>query len=397
LIGSVGWVIVLRVSVMLRVPDIDGDQTMGRVLTSARRSGPLVILPAFVAARSRAGLAGRSACQPGPRRRAQDAIAEIHHLTSGNRRYEWVFEADITACFDQIDHTALMDRVRGRIADRRVLALVKAFLRAGILAEDQVRRDTITGTPQGGILSPLLANIALSRLDEHFATKWAALGPEWTRVKHLRGGGAAWKLVRYADDFVVLVAGTREDAEALRGEVSAVLEPIGLRLSAEKTRVCHIDEGMEFLGWRIQRRVKPGSDKRYVYTWPSKKSLNAIVGKVRTLTRRRRHRTLADLLHQLNPMLRGWCTYFKHGVSKRTFEYVDHYAFWRVANWLRKRHLGLNWGTLSRRYLPGWEIRDGDTAMFRPRSVSVSRYRYRGTRIPTPWASQQGPAAAPSA
>jgi RNA-directed DNA polymerase len=249
----------------------------------------------------------------------------------------------------------------------------------------------------GGVLSPLLANIALSRLDEHFATKWAALGPEWTRVKHLRGGGAAWKLVRYADDFVVLVAGTREDAEALRGEVSAVLEPIGLRLSAEKTRVCHIDEGMEFLGWRIQRRVKPGSDKRYVYTWPSKKSLNAIVGKVRTLTRRRRHRTLADLLHQLNPMLRGWCTYFKHGVSKRTFEYVDHYAFWRVANWLRKRHLGLNWGTLSRRYLPGWEIRDGDTAMFRPRSVSVSRYRYRGTRIPTPWASQQGPAAAPSA
>ena len=332
-----------------------------------------------------------------PRRRAQDAIAEIHHLTSGNRRYEWVFEADITACFDQIDHTALMDRVRGRIADRRVLALVKAFLRAGLLAEDQVRRDTITGTPQGGILSPLLANIALSRLDEHFAAKWAALGPEWTRVKHLRGGGAAWKLVRYADDFVVLVAGTREDAEALRGEVSAVLEPIGLRLSAAKTRVCHIDEGIEFLGWRIQRRVKPGSDKRYVYTWPSKKSLNAIVGKVRTLTRRRRHRTLADLLHQLNPMLRGWCTYFKHGVSKRTFEYVDHYAFWRVANWLRKRHLGLNWGTLSRRYLPGWKIRDGDTAMFRPRSVPVSRYRYRGTRIPTPWASQQGPAAAPSA
>jgi RNA-directed DNA polymerase len=187
-----------------------------------------------------------------PRRRAQDAVAEIHHLTSGNRRYQWVFEADITACFDEIDHGALMTRVRQRIADRRVLALVKAFLRAGILSEDAIRRDTITGTPQGGILSPLLANIALAGLDEHFAVKWAALGPEWKRVKHLRGSGAAWKLVRYADDFVVLVAGTRADAQALRGEVAAVLAPMGLRLSADKTRVCHIDEGFEFLGWRIQ-------------------------------------------------------------------------------------------------------------------------------------------------
>ena len=115
-----------------------------------------------------------------PRRRAQDAIAEIHFLGSATRDYGWVFEADITACFDEIDHTALMDRVRGRIADKRVLGLVKAFLKAGVLTEDGLNRDTRTGTPQGGILSPLLANIALSVLDEHFQAKWEALGPEWT-------------------------------------------------------------------------------------------------------------------------------------------------------------------------------------------------------------------------
>jgi RNA-directed DNA polymerase len=322
-----------------------------------------------------------------PRRRAQDAIAEIHNLTSGNRRYEWVFEADITACFDEIDHSALMQRMRARIGDKRVLALVKTFLRAGILSEDAVHRDTSTGTPQGGILSPLLANIALSGLDEHFARKWAALGREWTRIKHLRNGGAAYKLVRYADDFVILVTGTRADADALWDEVSTVLAPMGLRLSAEKSRVCHIDEGFDFLGFRIQRRIKPGTTKRYVYTWPSKKSLNSITDKVRKLTRRRNHKTLADLLTQVNPVLRGWCTYFKHGVSKRTFEYVDHFAFWRVVRWLRKRHAGLNWGTLSRRHLPGWQIHDGKVAMFRPRSVPVSRYRYRGTKIPTPWTS----------
>ena len=106
-----------------------------------------------------------------PKRRAQDAIAEIHYLGSPPRNYEWVFEGDIEACFDEIDHTALMGRVRDRIGDKRVLRLVKAFLRAGVLCEDGSRHRTITGTPQGGILSPLLANIALSVLDEHFTQK----------------------------------------------------------------------------------------------------------------------------------------------------------------------------------------------------------------------------------
>ena len=190
---------------------------------------------------------------PSPGRHRRDPPPRITH-----RNYEWVFEADITACFDEIDHTALMGRVRRRIGDKRVLGRVKAFLRAGILTEEGLNRETITGTPQGGILSPLLANIALSVLDEHFAAKWEALGPEWTRAKHRRAGVPVMRLVRYADDFVVMVAGTRDDAEALWDEVGSVLAPMGLRLSEEKTRVCHIDEGFDFLGWRIQRRAWRG-------------------------------------------------------------------------------------------------------------------------------------------
>ncbi len=333
-----------------------------------------------------------------PRRRAQDAIAEIHYLASPSRSFEWVFEADITACFDEIDHRALLDRVRGRIGDRRVLALVSAFLRAGILTEDGVNRGTITGTPQGGILSPLLANIALSILDEHFARRWAALGPEWTRRKHRRAGVPAMRLVRYADDFVVMVAGTRDDAEALRDEVATVLAPMGLRLSEAKTRVVHIDEGFDFLGWRIQRRSWRGRiGKRAVYTYPSKKALASVMDKVRSLTKREKHRTLADLMRRLNPVLRGWCTYFRHGVSKQTFGYLDHFAFWRIVGWLRKRHLKLNWGTLHRRFLPGWEVRDGGTELFRPRAVPIVRYRFRGSRIPTPWASAPSGSPAPAA
>ena len=333
-----------------------------------------------------------------PKRRAQDAIAEIHYLGSPSRNYHWVFEADIKACFDEIDHTALMERVRRRVRDKRVLGLVKAFLKAGVLTEDGSRRATITGTPQGGILSPLLANIALSVLDEHFAQKWEALGPEWTRAKRRRAGEPVMRLVRYADDFVVMVHGTRDDAEALRDEVAAVLAPMGLRLSEEKTRVCHIDEGFDFLGWRIQRRNWRGrAGKKAIYTYPSKKSLASIIGKIRLLTRRRRHRTLADLLRRLNPTLRGWCNYFRHGVSTQTFSYVGHFAFWRIVGWLKKRHVGLNTHTLVRRYLPGWRIHDGGIEMFRPERVAVERYRYRGTRIPTPWTSETTGSPAPAA
>jgi RNA-directed DNA polymerase len=334
--------------------------------------------------------AGFKPCSYGfrPKRRAQDAIAEINYLGTPARNYEWVFEADISACFDEISHSFLLERMRARIGDRRLMALVKAFLKAGVLSEDQVRRNTITGTPQGGILSPCLANIALTVLDEHFARKWEELGPHWKRAKLRREGVPAHRIIRYADDFVIMVGGARKDAEALWDEVSAVLAPIGLRLSAEKTRVCHIDEGFDFLGWHIQRRSWRGrGGKKAVYTYPSKKALASGIGKVRSLTRRNKHRTLAALLRKLNPVLRGWCNYFRHGVSSRTFSYLDHYAWWRVVWWMRKRHQGLNWSTLSRRLLPNWEIRDGTVKMFRPNKVAIERYRYRGERIPTPWAS----------
>ena len=331
-----------------------------------------------------------------PKRRAQDAIAEIHYF--GSRTYEWVFEADITACFDEIDHVALMDRVRRRIKDKAILSLVKAFLKSGILGEDGLDRRTITGTPQGGILSPLLANIALSVIDEHFTQKWEALGPYWTRAKARREGIPAMRLVRYADDFVVMIHGTRDDAQALYGEVAAVLAPMGLRLSEEKTRVCHINDGFDFLGWRIQRRRKRGQEGKWaVYTYPSKKALLSVMEKVRSLTRREKHKALALLLRSLNAVLRGWCNYFRHGVSSATFGYLDHFAWWRVVGWLRKRHLGLNWGTLRRRYLVNWQIRDGRTEMFRPNTIPIVRYRFRGARIPTPWTMTQSGSLAPMA
>ena len=318
-----------------------------------------------------------------PMRRAHDAIAEVRHLASNG--YEWVLEGDIKACFDEIDHTALMDRVRDRIGDKRVLRLVKAFLKAGILTEEGAERDTSAGTPQGGILSPLLANIALSVLDDFVAGQQV---DRVERAKRRRHGLANIRLVRYADDWVAMVSGTQAHAEALRDEVAAVLVPMGLRLSEEKTVVAHIDEGIDFLGWRIQRHVKKGTTKRYVYTYPSKKALKAICGKVRAVCRQDVNLPLTVLLHQLNPMVRGWTTYFRPGVSSVTFHYLRGFMWRSIMGWLRRKHHRSTWKQLRRRYCPDrwWPAEDG-VSLFNPGGVGTTRYRYRGTAIPSPWAS----------
>jgi RNA-directed DNA polymerase len=329
-----------------------------------------------------------------PRRRAQDAIAEIHQFTT--KHYEWVFEADIEACFDEISHPALMDRVRARIGDKSVLALIKAFLKAGILSEDGMDRDTHTGTPQGGILSPLLANITLSMLDEHFQRKWDAFSigtkfPGQRRNRLRKKGGAVYKIVRYADDFVILVSGQRHHAEALRSEVAQVLAPMGLSLSVEKTRVVHIDDGLDFLGWRIQRRHKAGTiTKKVVYTYPSKKSLNTIIGKVRVITRRSGspYVSLEQLLARLNSVARGWCNYFRHGVSAATYRYLYLYMWKSVVKWLRARHPKLGWRKIQRRFLTGYPAHrpaENGVVLYNPQEIHIERYRWRGYTIPTPW------------
>ena len=157
---------------------------------------------------------------------------------------------------------------------------------------------------------------------------------------------------------------------------------MGLRLSEAKTRVCHIDEGFDFLGFRIQRRTKRGTHKRVVYTYPSKKSLGTVIAKVRTLTMRSSNPTLPVLLNRLNPVLRGWCNYFRHGVSSATFGYLDAYTWRRVTRWVRLRHDGITWAVLRRRYLNGWRPVEDGVQLFDTRTVTVTRYRYRRRTSP---------------
>jgi RNA-directed DNA polymerase len=325
-----------------------------------------------------------------PNRRAHDAIAEIHLLaTSG---YHWVLECDIKACFDEISHAALMDRLRARIKDKRICSMVKAFLKSGILTELGEREDTHTGTPQGGILSPLLANIALSALDEHFDQRWRQeMGTDGQRRQRKNKGLGNWRLVRYCDDFVLMVFGERRHAEALREEVSAVLAPLGLRLAPEKTQVVHIaDEGFTFLGFDIRRMRKRGTSKHYVYTKPSKKAIQSIKDKVKVKTyRSTRHQDLGELLVDVNSSLAGWANYFRHGVSKATFSAIDSFTWGRLMRWTRAKYagrLGLSMKELRRRFCDqGWRFAYDGVVFTGASSVTVTRYRYRGRAIPTPW------------
>jgi len=191
--------------------------------------------------------------------------------------------------------------------------------------------------------------------------------------------------VRYADDFVVLLTGTREHVEELRDEVAAVLAPMGLRLSEEKTVITHIDQGFDFLGFHIQCKRKQGTQRRTLYTYPSKAALAAVKAKVRVLTQGNTNQSLADLLQRVNPVLRGWANYFRHGVSARTFDYLNAFSWRRVVNWLRHKHPRANWTWLRRRYLPGWRPTDGTVTLLNPATIRITRYRYRGKHIPTPW------------
>jgi RNA-directed DNA polymerase len=187
-----------------------------------------------------------------------------------------------------------------------VLALVKAFLKAGILTETGRQEGTLTGTPQGGILSPLLANIALNVLDEKFVEDWDGMMSTVMRRRiRRRKGLGTWRIVRYADDLVVMVAGNRANAEALLTVVADRLAPLGLRLSAAKTHVVGIDEGFDFLGWHVQRKRKRGTNQVYVYTYPSKKAVLAIKAKVRALTERASQPNLKVLLGRINAALGG--------------------------------------------------------------------------------------------
>lgn len=278
-----------------------------------------------------------------------------HKIGADGRRkgmpYNWVIEGDIKGCFDNINHHHLMNRIRARVADRRVTRLVGQFLKAGVLAEDQFLR-TDDGTPQGGIVSPLLANIALSAIEERYE-RWANQRakarpgqPEYSviaarraRVWDRGAGRCVFLPIRYADDFVVLVSGTQEDAIAEKAALAEHLrKSTGLELSPEKTKVTAMADGFEFLGFHFVMRWNKTFGYGPRVEVPKAKAAD-LRRKVKELTKRNTAMvSLGDKLQELNPLLRGWANYYRHcAYAGRVFTSIDWYVGDRLWRWLRMK------------------------------------------------------------
>jgi RNA-directed DNA polymerase len=211
------------------------------------------------------------------------------------------------------------------------------------------------------------------------------MSPPWRRQHRRRGGLPNYRLVRFADDFVVLVHGTKSDAETIRAQIGEVLaQQLKMNLSVEKTHLTHIDDGFVFLGFRIQRRRR-GDGRRVVLTIPSKQALAGVMHKIKKATKTGTPLRLGQVLRKINPILRGWAAYFRYGASRQTFSYLGWYAWWRMIYWIRRKHPHLTWKQIRRRYYGADRIGEDKLVLYNPATMPVERYRYRGAQIATPF------------
>lgn len=271
-------------------------------------------------------------------RRTMDAIAVLMPRFNSSTKQYYVIEGDLKSYFDTVNHRILVKLLRRRIADKDLLDLIVKFLKAGVM-EDQLFSYTEAGVPQGGIVSPLFANVYLNEFDKWAERKWNSYTP-YERSLIRKSGRGHYQMVRYADDFVVVSSDTMAGVRQTKAEIKDYLEKeLKLTLSEEKTKITHVNDGFNFLGFSIQRKKSEG--RRVTHLRPTQESIRKIKAKIKEQTTRSyTFMDETDRLGSLNSIVKGWCEYYKHTSLLSDLEGISRYVWHRYHGWLRKKFKG---------------------------------------------------------
>jgi RNA-directed DNA polymerase len=326
-----------------------------------------------------------------PNRCTMDAIRAITWYTSESKRFFWVVEGDIASYFDTICHRKLIKLIRRRIKDERLIRLIWKFLRAGVM-EGKLFKDSERGTPQGGIISPLLANIYLNELDRYVLRHTGF--SQYEKTKRRKQGMGNVVYVRYADDFVVLTNGHKAQAEEIKEELYQFLkEELRLNLSKEKTKVTHLNDGFRFLGFEL-RRCLGGKGKMTTKILIPRQAKDRFRATIAAATARE---TFKDSLNAkilaLNQVIGGWCRYYQY-TSKASSEFggLGHFVFWRTAHWLGGKYKLAMPEVMKRYYLRGGKNTFATGQGYRlilPSEFSSATYKKRFLK-PNPYTTKEG-------
>jgi RNA-directed DNA polymerase len=305
-----------------------------------------------------------------PGRGCHDAIEVIFKTLCGNRsQRRWILDADLAGAFDRIDHDHLLDSL-GTFPAR---VMVRAWLKAGVVESGQFT-PTEEGTPQGGVISPVLLNVALHGMEHAAGVRYRPSA---------RSGAETVKgcpvLVRYADDYVAMCH-TREQAEQVKAGLTAWLEPRGLRFNEDKTRIVHVEDGFSFLGFDIRRRVdRQGSGKLLIT--PSKESVKRLRKRLTADVRSMHGANAAAVMFRLNPVIRGWSAYYRSVVSGRIFTGLDHHVWHLTYRWARRSHPNKSRGWVATRYFGKFHKSRQDRWVFGDRDSGAYLTKFAWTKI----------------
>ncbi len=309
-----------------------------------------------------------------PNRSTYDTMTYIGKRLSGKsgQGYQWVIEGDITSYFDTIPHQRLIKAVKKRVADRNIRDLLWKFLRAGVMSKEKYQ-ETLTGTPQGGIVSPLLANIYLHELDKYMESNYLHFTQNQRQTRKRQGKGN-FLYVRYADDFLVLCNGTKAEAHAMKKELGEFLSTMGLTLSEEKTKVTHITEGFDFLGYRVIRSIGTKGNMVPKVLVPEK-AIKRFREKVREmLAPNTTEESTSAKIQALNRLTRGWCEYYRCTSSPSwAFNQIGIELFWDFAHWLGRKYES-NMPAIMRRFRKDKIFGIGRTKLVMPNEYKAKRF-----------------------